>query len=313
MIFFGKNIAQSIKNTNPNKIAVAYLGIEWKKYIDPKIINFIIISPTLGSNPKAIEEMVTKIGWDKIYFNESLHAKIYKSSTQAIIGSANLSTNGLSGNNLIECCVSITKDSELQGIDLFLEELKMKSIHDEKEKIKKLEKLKKIFSDFECMKENIARTTKDEHLVDINNARIHVCWGQNITLKYTEKAKKELENIQDVAQLNFHIGDDIKVGDYIVYWTTTQHNRFDQRSKPTWMYVDRVIENAVEDNDPDTNYTTLALQVSDADLSHLPALDKTKFSTLIMDSKFETLRDTQDGPWKTDLALSRLFIQSLLT
>lgn len=81
MIFFGKDIAQQIKNTDPQKIAVAYIGVDWKKYVNPKSIEFIVISPTLGSNPNTIDDMVKIIGWEKIYFNEALHAKIYKSST----------------------------------------------------------------------------------------------------------------------------------------------------------------------------------------------------------------------------------------
>lgn len=114
-----------------------------------------------------------------------------------------------------------------------------------------------------------------------------------------------------MLQLNFHYDDDIRVGDYIHSWKTTQKNRLNQRSKLEWMYIDRIIKNAVEDDDPTTSYTTLALQVSDADLSYFPVLDKSKFATLIESGEFNKLRDIQDGPWKTDLDLSRRFLNEL--
>ena len=45
----------ALKVIKPTKIAVAFVGTGWKKYVSPKNIKEIVLSPTFGS-PKAIED-----------------------------------------------------------------------------------------------------------------------------------------------------------------------------------------------------------------------------------------------------------------
>ena len=52
---------KAIKECNPSRIAVAYIGKDWRDFINPKNIVEIIISPTLGSNPVAIQEIATQL------------------------------------------------------------------------------------------------------------------------------------------------------------------------------------------------------------------------------------------------------------
>ena len=54
-----KNALNEIK---PTKIAVAYVGAGWKNYRLLEYLEEIIVSPTLGSNPFAIEEIMRKKG-----------------------------------------------------------------------------------------------------------------------------------------------------------------------------------------------------------------------------------------------------------
>ena len=143
-----KKIKTAIANCNPNQIAVAYLGIDWESYIpNYKDLECVIISPTIGSNPHAITSLAKAIGWDRIYFLDELHSKIYLGEKTAIIGSSNLTYNGLSGQSLIELCVEIVDIDNLKEISDFLKDLKIRaakkypSITSKKQKVQELEVL----------------------------------------------------------------------------------------------------------------------------------------------------------------------------
>jgi hypothetical protein len=47
-------ISNKLKEIEPAQIAVAYVGADWKSFLNSDHIENIIISPTLGSNPRAI-------------------------------------------------------------------------------------------------------------------------------------------------------------------------------------------------------------------------------------------------------------------
>jgi hypothetical protein len=62
-----EKIRQAIDRCKPIQIAVAYIGIDWRDFIlDTSNIEAVIVSPTLGTNPKAILSLAKEIGWDKI-------------------------------------------------------------------------------------------------------------------------------------------------------------------------------------------------------------------------------------------------------
>jgi hypothetical protein len=105
LLFTPKKIRESITKVRSSKIAVAYVGLGWDRYISRTDIKEIIVSPTLGTNPKAIEAIAALLGFDNVHFLENLHAKIYIGAHSAVIGSCNLSDNGLSDAGLIEAAV----------------------------------------------------------------------------------------------------------------------------------------------------------------------------------------------------------------
>ena len=92
-ILSGGDIAKEVKSINPQYIAVGYIGKDWHRYIDIEFVKEIIVSPTIGSNPFAIESIVKEIGFENVYFLDELHAKLYIGSDRYAFGSFNLSAN----------------------------------------------------------------------------------------------------------------------------------------------------------------------------------------------------------------------------
>ena len=102
---FTNDIATAIAECSPEFIAVAYVGKDWSNFINASKLKKIIVSPTLGSNPYAIESIANLISWDKILFLDKLHAKIYIGKKHLVVGSSNLSKNGLTADGLNEAVI----------------------------------------------------------------------------------------------------------------------------------------------------------------------------------------------------------------
>ena len=159
-ILKGFDIANGIRLIKPRKIAVAFIGIDYEKYVDNeclKSLDSIVISPTEGSNPKAISKLVNTIGWEKVHFLSRLHAKMYIGKNAAIIGSSNLSKNGLigDGSGLYEVCVKIESRDEVDEIFNEILNEAQEEFPDERSKQKALDGLYGIY--------NRRRSAKLEH------------------------------------------------------------------------------------------------------------------------------------------------------
>jgi len=97
-----EEILRAIREIQPSRLAVAYIGRDFDQFIDPGWIEQIVLSPRPSSNPNAIRELVDLIEWGRIQFIPELHAKIYLGDQSAVVGSANLSQNGLDVGGLWE-------------------------------------------------------------------------------------------------------------------------------------------------------------------------------------------------------------------
>ena len=73
----GASIKVGLREVMPTHVAAAYVGRDWRTYIDTQQLKEIVVSPTLGSNPYAIAEIAKDIGWENVHFLINLHAKIY--------------------------------------------------------------------------------------------------------------------------------------------------------------------------------------------------------------------------------------------
>jgi len=112
-----KEIRAELKRLAAGRLAVAYIGADWREYVDARSLKNVIVSPTLGSNPHAIADLVREIGWDNVHFLDNLHAKIYLGQGAALLGSANLSQNAFGDGNLFEAMVLVRGESATAKLD----------------------------------------------------------------------------------------------------------------------------------------------------------------------------------------------------
>lgn len=108
----GKEIQRAIWNLLRDKdderaVAVAFVGADALSYLpEPKGLNLFCWPRAGGTNPYAIEQLVRS--GVKVRFVPKLHSKIYWSRKGGtLIGSANLSANGLGENGLHESAILI--------------------------------------------------------------------------------------------------------------------------------------------------------------------------------------------------------------
>jgi hypothetical protein len=108
-VVWGEDVARAIEAVRPTKISVGYVGRDWHRYIaDPANLEAVIVAPVLGTNPRGVRELAQALGngrddgWNRLFFLDELHAKLYLGELAAVCGSANLSENGLAGDRLLE-------------------------------------------------------------------------------------------------------------------------------------------------------------------------------------------------------------------
>ena len=109
-------IRNALRAIKPQRIAVAYVGEKWNEYLAAKNIQEIILSPTLGSNPYAIRELMKVVGAENVHFLDALHAKIYLGTDGALVGSCNLTENGLGDRGREEVAIHVTDEAMLRAL-----------------------------------------------------------------------------------------------------------------------------------------------------------------------------------------------------
>ncbi len=295
------DIKKALKKCKPRKIAVAYIGIDWKNFIDPKMIDEIIISPTIGSNPYAIEDLANNISWDKIHFLENLHAKFYIGDTFAILGSANLSKNGIDINGLDEASVKIGEKSLIQDLEKYFEELKEKS-HQYSEDQKK-EIISKLKEKWETGKQKNIITSYNANKVPsfydyepLSKDDFYIVWYYDLyndrDYKYSDEINDRINDIENAT--HFSKNDKIKTGKWILFWKANKKNH---KINPEWLYIDKIYKKAVtcksekeyKDSDKYT-YTTVGVMWKQKHLSPPFDLDKQTieaFRKTVQDKEFD--------------------------
>ena len=115
-------LREALVDIRPRRAAVAYIGAAWRDLLgDASELEELVVSPTAGSNPWALEEICEELDWHNVHFLERLHAKIYIGPGRVIVGSPKLSSNGfdagVDGSGLFEAVVlssepEIRRDAE---------------------------------------------------------------------------------------------------------------------------------------------------------------------------------------------------------
>jgi hypothetical protein len=146
MITENHDLREQVKRLRPMSVAVAFIGAGWKDYITVRPELRVVVSPGLGSNPRAIVELADALGWDNVLLLEDLHAKLYVGQDAVLIGSANLSRNAFEPGRQREVCVMLRDEESLSQAQKIFERyvsLARDAFPTEQECIDRVEKLRR--------------------------------------------------------------------------------------------------------------------------------------------------------------------------
>lgn len=270
-------LSRTLKCIKPTHVAVAYLGNAWQKYLtDLDTLEEIIVSPTIGSYPGALEVLLDKAerhGF-KVFFSEKLHAKLFIGKNSCLIGSSNLSHNGFGG-GLNEAAVHLTGEQYIQQAEVIFKSLKVGAVADPDQQHQMLKHLKLKWQ--RARNSNIFPNENDDKpeplLADWkqgqNEERVILSWYyiDGETPPNEKNIKAELTDFKDghineywKDYLDFAANDDIREGDWLLCWAVKTDGTPDKRKSysPYWMQVNKVIANG--SGDESHNYRLLAIE-----------------------------------------------------
>ncbi len=268
------DIRKAVSDCKPSKIAVAYIGADWKMFIpDPGRLESIIVSPTIGSNPWAIADLVKQIGWEKVAFLEELHAKMYIGKSSAVIGSANLTRNGLGAEGLIELCVEINATESLKKIYKAFEDLTKRAQDQYPTTVSKKSRLKELELNWGAAIANrIFRNNKNTNIPafadfeSLGKDHFYVLWYQPAICEYSDDVKA-IESFM-VDSIHFSNADKVERNKWVLTWRITDSNKPHKSAKLHWLYIHEIFENGVIDDGYE--YRKCAIQRKDLDVPSPP-------------------------------------------
>jgi hypothetical protein len=272
-ILVNDEIQRAVVGCKPSKIAVAYIGADWKTFIsDAAQLEAIIVSPTLGSNPRAITDLVKRIGWDKVFFLDELHAKAYVGKESAVIGSANLTRNGLGAEGLVELCVEVNAEGSLNKVNATFDDLKERALAQYPTTVSKKSRLKDLERSWGAAIANriIRDDTKNKSsFVDfepLGEDHFYVLWYQPVDCEYSADVKAIQSFMAD--DIHFAINDEPEKNKWALVWRMTDSSKPHGTVKPHWFYIHEVFEDGVTDEGYE--YPKCAIQRKDLEVPTPP-------------------------------------------
>lgn len=264
-------IRSELNQLKPSKVAVAFVGYGWGEYVCSKDLIEIVLCPKFGSNPKAIEGLIEEIGIDNVHFLNKLHSKFYIGDRKAILGSCNLSNNGIGKTDRFEAAVTIDDPALLDKLSATFDDYKATAKQDYPSKESKTEQLKKLEREWKDALKHGFINDKSPTLEDyqIGRDRIHVAWylsasnNKDDGSEYdtVEIAKKT--GITDLpldknfsGYMDFHEEDPVEHGDWILSWKCKKDGEPYGLNNIDWLYVHDVVSQGSRDDD----YTKVALE-----------------------------------------------------
>lgn len=287
-------ILSELQLIRPKRIAVAYVGAAWSELLGTdRRLEEIVVSPTAGTNPWAVERIAEEVGWENVHFLDTLHAKIYLGSRRAMFGSANLSSNALAagGTHLYEM-VAVTSDSKLRKLlnDEYgrYRSLAIGAYRSIPAKKARIRTLKQVQTELEAARIRLT-PPKAPTLADfeVGSIPVHLEWWQEVSPAGGD--------VDDTDYINLRIGgrrSEVQVGHWMLEWRCTPTGSVGKRFELDWMRIDAVryrgakgepvfIDQVAERVEPRRHEVPFVL---DARVKHL-------FKTLVMER--EDLRPTR--------------------
>lgn len=260
-LIYGAAIKRALRDVSPISVAVAYVGIDWSTYIETSTLKEIVLSPTIGSNPVAIVQLVAKLGWENIYFLDNLHSKVYIGATQAAVGSFNLTANGLSAVGLHEAGYLISEPEELDKLKALVGEYKALAAAAYPTEFLKSERLTELRALWDrAIKTGAIRNDSTsgnvlDYVPTLGDPDVYVCctWGDTT---YSDQVVSPSTINQSLSFLDI---DEIKPDRWILCWSAREDGYPNKRYDPYWLHIDEVVKNGAID----TQYTRIAIERND--------------------------------------------------
>lgn len=266
----------ALEQVQPVRIAVAYVGTGWDVFINADELQEIILSPTIGSNPRAIEQLVCRLGIGNVHFLDALHAKLYLGRRAALVGSPNLSRNGFADGGNLEMGCLVEGAGEHEALQLLFSELRQKAKDLYPTESSKYDRLAELKRQWRNARRHRVPSFDDEEVTSleyylIGSDVIHLAWFRSGEGVFNEAVIREADPSAEGEELKtyyrewtqFRSTDSVAVGDWILLWRCRDDGLPHGRGAVSWMRVDQVIPDGMECE----QYPLLAVQLD----PHLPA------------------------------------------
>jgi len=314
-------VSATIALVQPLYVAVAYVGKDWQTLIDPTRLLEIIVSPTLGSNPESIEEIVSILGWEHVHFLTRLHSKIYIGAKSVAFGSFNLSRNGILADGLEEFGVYIDAPEAVNDLNAEFDRIRDLAIAEhptERDKREALQRLS-VHRNRAWASRIIAPDANVRNLMDyhvITDHDFYVVWYSPGTPELNPATiKKAAPDIPidafEADELKYTTVLDsapVEQGDWLLLWQIRNDGLPHHGVSPQWLFADYVIPNGVATND---GYTKLIVQKqSSYELPPPFSLDKLTKAALyrtLSTENYRTLRFDGETDWSIRRSQECLF------
>lgn len=316
-------LRSALLDIRPRRAAVAYLGAAWRDVLgDSPELEQLVVSPTAGSNPWALEEICNELGWDRVHFLERLHSKIYIGRGRVIVGSPNISSNGfdtdVDGSGLFEAVVLSSETELRRDAEAEFERLRAIARSEYPGKPEMERRIAAMKAARATLDEagRKARSTMDVAVRPLSfhayplEARKHRIFVEWYTLDDNDGGE---EGDVDFLDLNLRHGVDlIRVGDWILVWRALDSGAVHARPKLTWLRVDVVRENRGENDEyVDQVAQTRKVRGALAPFELTPGLNAA-FRQVMSGEEFEDMRPEDGDPMSTPtLARCREFLEAL--
>lgn len=299
---------QALKEIDPYRIAVAYIGLDYSAYIKTKKIREFIVSPTVGSNPHAISSVIKSIGISNVYFIDNLHSKLYIGKKGAIIGSANLSRNALDEQGLLELGVLIDSEKDMKKVNqLFNEYKKIAKKLYTNSSLKEL-RIAKLYNDhhkiilsFNKKLSNVPKRYFEDYVWGVDEP-FKLSWYEFLPEDVSSYNKKQFykefpgANWKDIysniwCDMEIPKGDKIDEGEWLLTFFLDKNSKC-KKTGLEWMFIDKKIKNAYKKG----YYPDSVLQLKNFRHSSPPFIIDRKFKSLfaevINEDRYKSVRES---------------------
>lgn len=306
-----KSIRQALRNLKPSRIAVAYVGGGWRDFVSTRHLREIVVSPTVGTNPKAVEELMQELGHENVHLLDELHSKFYIGANAALVGSCNLSDNGISDGRNLETAVVSGREAFMRALEAQFKRYRgdaQRRYPTLRAKMGRLARLQKL-TNLVHSGGPFGRPTAIPAITDYrsNLDRIHVIWYQDYGDEVDERqVRRIIPKAAEVGSqryfadwIQFREADKICPGDWLLCWNCNDDGRPRRGGRVAWMFVHDVVSRGLKSKD----YPKLAGEAARKFAKCPPVpfkLDSNAKDAIrkVLDSgEFEPLISRDERPW----------------